>query len=99
MYTNLTKGINVLTFDGIPLVPMKIWDKIIKRYYNSGTALINPHRAVYTTKAVLAVGVDSLDSFGEIDVWYDKDSRKVKMEAMGKADAKLTNPLMFQLAI
>lgn len=99
MYVNLTEGIKTLTFDGIPIVPMKIWDKIIKKYYNNGISLVNPHRAVYTTKAVLAVGVDSLDSFGEIDVWYDKDSRKVKIEAMGKADAKITNPSMFQIAI
>ncbi|OJV40833.1 MAG: hypothetical protein BGO29_14795 [Bacteroidales bacterium 36-12] len=99
LYVNLTEGIKVLTYDGIPLVPMKIWDKIIKTYYNNGARLLNPHRAVYVTKDILAVGVDSESSFGDLDIWYNKDSRKVKMESMGKADAKLLNPELFQIAI
>lgn len=99
LYVNLTEGIKVLTYDGIPLVPMKIWDKIIKAYYNNGIRLVNPHRAIYVTKDVLAVGVDSESSFGDMDIWYNKDERKVKMESMGKADAKLLNPELFQIAI
>lgn len=99
MYVNLTEGIKVLTFDGIPLVPFKIWDKIIKAYFNTGTKLVNPHRAVYVTKDILAVGVDSTSSFGDMEIWYNRDERKVKMESQGKADAKLLNPALFQIAI
>jgi hypothetical protein len=43
--------------------------------------------------------VDDESSFGNIDIWYDKDSRKVKMEGMGVADAKLINPALFEIAI
>lgn len=99
MLVNLTDGLKVLTYDSIPLVPFKVWDKLIKAYYNNGTKLINPHRAVYVTKDILAVGVDSTSSFGNMDIWYNKDERKVKMESAGKADAKLLNPALFQLAI
>lgn len=99
MYTNITEGIKTLKYKGLALFPMPIWDKIILAYYNTGTKLINPHRAVLVTKDILAVGVDSESSFGDMDIWYNKDQRKVKCESQGKADAKLLNPEMFQIAI
>jgi len=99
MYTNLVAGMKTVTYNGLPLIPIPIWDVIIKAYYNNGTKLVNPHRIVYISKDILAVGVDSEKSFGDLDVWYDKDTRLVKIEAQGKADAKLLNPVLFQLAI
>jgi len=99
MYANLVNGQRTLTYNGIPLLAMPIWDEMINAYENTGVKLNNPHRAVYTTKRVLGIGVDDESSFGNVDIWYDKDSRKVKMEGMGVADAKLTNPALFQVAI
>lgn len=99
LYMNLLNGQKTLSYNGIPLIPIPIWDVIIKTYYNNGAKWLNPHRAVYTSKELLAIGSDSIRSFGDLDVWYHKDSRKVKIEGMGKADAKLLNPALFQLAI
>ena len=81
------------------LVPLPIWDEMIKRYENTGTKLNNPHRAVLTTKSNLNFGVDSENSFEDMRMWYNLDSRKVKTELMGKADAKLYNPELLQVAI
>ena len=99
LYINLIDGIKTLSFDGVPLMPIPIWDILIKTYYNTGTKWANPHRMLYTSKEVLALGFDSSKSFGDLDVWYHKDSRKVKIEGQGKADAKLLNPALFQLGI
>lgn len=99
MLTNLTEGVKTLKIGGVPLFPVPIWDVIIAEYYNTGAKLINPHRAVYISKELLAVGVDSESSFGDMKTWYNDDQRKVKTEAMGKADAKLLNPALFQIAI
>lgn len=99
MMTNLTEGVKTLKIGGVPLMPIPIWDVIISEYYNNGTKLVNPHRAVYTSKELLAVGVDSSKAFGDMKVWYNDDQRKVKVESMGKADAKILNPALFQLAI
>jgi hypothetical protein len=99
MYRNLVEGQKTLTYSGIPLVPMPIWDEMIASYFNVGAKLVNPHRVLLTTKEVLGIGVDDEASFGNIDVWFDKDSRKVKVESMGVADAKLTNPEMFIVGI
>ena len=99
MYMNLTEGISVLKYNGKALIPVPIWDVIIHTYYNNGTTLLNPHRAIYTAKSLLAVGTDSAKTIGDLDVRYDKESRKVKIESFGKVDAKMLNPDLFMLAI
>lgn len=100
LYVNLTEGMKVLKYKNIPLVPFQIWDEYIEEFYNDGYKhTFGPNIAVLTNKEVLACGVDSVDSFGEMEIWYDRDSRKVKNESMGKADAKLANPELFQIAI
>jgi hypothetical protein len=98
-YVNLTDGRKVLKAYGMTLVPVPLWDEMIGRYENTGAKLNNPHRALYVQKETLAVGVDGEDSFEKMNIWYNRDSREVKTELMGKADAKLLNPAQFQLAI
>jgi hypothetical protein len=99
MLVNLTDGIRTLQYDGKPLIAIPVWDEMIKEYENTGTKLNNPHRAVYTTKEVLGIGVNNANEFENLEIWYDRDSRKVKVEGMGMSDAKLTNPALFQVAI
>jgi hypothetical protein len=99
MYANLLDGTKVLKAFGVPLIPMPIWDEMIAEFENTGTKLHNPHRALFVIKDVLAVGVDGEDSFDMMNVWYNRDTREVKTELMGKADAKVLDPAMFQLAI
>lgn len=98
-YVNLVDGRQVLKAYGMTLIPMPIWDEMIAMFENTGTKLNNPHRALYVTKEILAVGVDGTDSFEKMNTWYNRDERTVKTELMGKADAKLLNPAMLQLAI
>ena len=98
-YDNTVNGVPTVRFNGKPLIPIPMWDLIIATDYNTGAKLLNPHRAIYTSKSILAVGNDSEGSFGQMDAWYDKDSRKVKIEQFGKSDAKILNPEMFTIAI
>jgi len=99
LYTNLLDGTKVIKAFGIPLIPMPVWDEMIAQFENTGTKLNNPHRALYVTKDILAVGVDGTNSFENMNVWYEKKDRMVYTELMGRADAKLLNPAMFQLAV
>jgi hypothetical protein len=98
-YTNLINGQSTLTYNGIPLIPMPVWDENIAQYENTGTKLNNPHRAILTVKENLAVGVDGEDSFERMGIWTDQKDRKTYISLMGKADAKVLNPAMFQMAI
>lgn len=94
----LENGKETLSYNGVKLIPMPIWDEMLQNY-DTGTKLINPHRALFTNKAILGLAVDSFDSFENIDMWFDKDSQKVKELVRGKADVKLTNPNLFMYAV
>ena len=99
MYINLIEGVKVITFNGIPLIPIPYWDEVIATYYNNGTKLANPHRAIFTNKEVLGVSLDDSGSFSSTDVWYDKKDRNVYLRSEGLIDAKIKNDDLIQIAI
>lgn len=91
MYRNLVDGQKTLTFKGIPVIAMPLWDENIDAYLPKASKNI----AVYSHKDVLALGVDDEKSFGEIESAYDSKSRKVLISAGGKLDAKVSAPALF----
>lgn len=90
-YKNLVDGISSLTFLGVPVIPMPIWDNMIQSYNDLGSTYYKPHRALLIEKSNLAVGTPSEEAYGEFDVWYDKTSRKNYVLLKDKLDAKLLN--------
>lgn len=95
----LLNGYEALSFAGVPVVAVPQWDIMIRRYEDTGAKWNNPHRILYTSKRVIGFGVDRMDSFERVRIWNNYDTREVKVEIMGKSDAKLTNPPMFALGI
>lgn len=91
-------GLKVLKIHGVEVIPMAEWDEHIRTYEDDGTAFHNPYRALFTCKSALGAGFDKESDFDNIEVWYDRDSRKVKIEAMGNGDAKLLHPDVFVAA-
>lgn len=91
-YRNLVDGLSSLSFLGVEVIAMPIWDKMIHSYNDLGATYYKPHRAVLIEKANLAVGTPSEEAYEGVDVWYDKKSRKNFIEAKDKLDAKLLNP-------
>lgn len=68
------------SFEGIRIIPIDFWDVSIKTYFDSGTALTNPHRAILTFKSGLVVGTTNENDLNELDVFYDKNSKMNKMD-------------------
>lgn len=95
MLANLENGKKVLTYQGVPLEPIKIWDEIIANYFDTDTA---KHRAVFTAKSVLGCATDSMNSFKDFNIFYDDFRRQTFVDIAGKADCKLLNPEMFVYA-
>lgn len=91
-------GLKVLKIHGVEVIPMPEWDEHIRAYEDNGTGYNAPYRALFTCKAALGAGFDKENDFNNIEVWYDRDTRKVKIEAMGNGDAKLLHPEMFMAA-
>jgi len=95
---NFINGMPVLKVNGWDVIAMPMWDEIIRAYEDNGTTYNKPHRALATAKKVLGVGFDKVGDFDQLDIWYDKDTRKVKIEGMGNGDAKLLDPSLFVAA-
>lgn len=95
----LINGIEALKYKGIPVVAMPIWDKLILSSEDTGTKLNNPHRILFTAKSVLGIGVDTYDRMGNLRIWYDPKDKMVYINGMGRADAKLLNPVLFTLGM
>lgn len=97
-YKNLVDGINALKFLGVDVIPMPVWDEMIRSYQDLGETYFKPHRALLTMKAVLGVGTPSEEAFGEFDIWYDKTLRKNYVLVKDKIDAKVLNDTLLVYA-
>lgn len=93
-YSNLVDGVPALKFNGVPVIPMPMWDANIQSYFDLGNTYDAPHRALLTLKSVIAVGTPSAKAFDEVDVWYDKTSRKNYILCKDKLDAKILSDKM-----
>ena len=82
-YISMTDGTNQLSYQGIPIVEMGLWDTVIANDSNVATPLTAPslfdntkkldgHLAVLTVKNNIVVATD-YDSVGGADLWYNKD--------------------------
>lgn len=97
-YKNLVDGVPSLSFAGIPIVPLMIWDKMIQSYQNLGSTFYKPHRAVLIEKLNLAIGTGSTSSLADMNIWYSNDTDLNNIKMRDTIDAKLLNPARFMLA-
>jgi hypothetical protein len=84
-----------LSIFGVDVIAMPDWDEHIINYNNNGTVCSYPNRALFTSPRVLGLGLDKAEDFDKLDIWYNKDERKVKTEATGNGDSKLIDPTLF----
>ena len=81
-----------------PIIPMDFWDRHIQGDFDNGTTYDNPHRAVLTTKAQLALGFDSADKVQEFDAFLDKTTELYNIKGGYKMDAKTMEHYMMVAA-
>lgn len=82
------KGQVSLTYRGIPLVKMEIWDRTIKQYEDNGTTLNLPHRAVLSSPSNLRIGTLAQDDFGKVDAFYDQYHKVNVIDGIYSIDTK-----------
>lgn len=91
-------GIKVIDFDGVPVVMLPFWDRIINAHFNNGTKWFRPHRAVYVNKMNLGISLDDNESFASYREWYSDDDGQYRIRALWKMDAKVFDDEAVQLA-
>lgn len=93
----LQNGFNLMTWDGIPMYSVPLWDEVIAAYENNGTTLNDPHRAVLTTKSSLLIGMECTSLFDNINSFYDPRSRYNRIEAVDAFDMKIIDDRLVQV--
>lgn len=97
-FTRIESGYQAVMFEGIPVIPVNFFDRYIAEYFDNGTKLYNPHRAVLTTTDNLAIGVESIGNLTELDAWFSRDDRKYYVEFSVNLDAKVLEDELVQVA-
>lgn len=77
-----------LTYRGIPVVKIEIWDRVVAAYQDNGTKLNLPHRAVLSTPMNLKIGTLASDDFGTIEAFYDQYHKVNVIDGIYEIDAK-----------
>jgi len=100
-YNRQENGLTTLTWNGINVIPMQIWDRMLSAYFGEDAApqkTILPHRVLLAPKSNLLLGVETAGSLGELDSWYSKDDEKMYAKFGASIDAKIGVNNMIQLA-
>lgn len=91
-------GFEITEFDGIKIARVSVWDRLIKAYENTGTALNKPYRLVYTNPRNLMVGTNAGSLLSDLDIWFDQKERMNYFYAAGKADTQLLEETLIHAA-
>jgi hypothetical protein len=87
-----------MKFDGKTVYIFSFWDRIIAQYFNDAAASYLPHRALLVNPVDLQVGTEGGTQLDELDVFYDKNSKKTKIDFAFSIDAKFIRNDLFQAA-
>ena len=77
-----------LTYRGIQVVKMDIWDRVITAYEDNGTTYNLPNRAVLTVSSNIPVGTLAEGDFGTVDAFYDQYNKVNVIDGIYTIDAK-----------
>ena len=100
-YNRQENGISTLTWNGINVVPVQLWDRMIASYFGDDATPVKsvlPHRVMLAPKSNLLLGVETTGSLGELDAWYSKDNEVMYGKFGASIDAKIGVDNMVQLA-
>lgn len=85
-FERIFDGFFLAEYGGVRIIASAIWDYLIDTYQNTGTAWENPYRAVLASPRNLLLGCDADDPVSDLDIWFNRDERQVKVYATGKLD-------------
>lgn len=97
-YERIEGGYTALSFEGIPVIAVSFFDRMISGYMNDGAGYYRPHRAVLTTKEQLQIGIEEEAALSEFDPFYDKRTKKYYVDFGFMMDAKVSQDHLVQVA-
>lgn len=103
-------GIKISEYDGVPLIVLDIWDRMIKKYEQittttqvegqdvTKTRLNLPHRAVVCSPNNLFVGTEDEDTIASLSIKFDDTTKLNHIYASSTLGTLLGEDALFQVA-
>lgn len=91
-------GVRAVKRRGVSIYSIPQWDEAIIENFDNGTSYDRPHRAVYTTKENLAIGMDEPNAVGNFEVWYNKDNEELNLREDYMIDTQIPFDYLVQVA-
>lgn len=105
-YTNATMpfeqvagGLHISQYDGVRIVVCDIWDRMIRKYEDTGICINNPHRAVVCAPGNLFLGTDDTDKIAQLRVSFNDETLYNNIFATSKLDTLVGEDALVQVAI
>lgn len=71
-YGDMINGLQTVKYNGMNIVELPIWDRMIRSYEKGAAAYNKPHRAILASKTDLLIGTGSDNSLDQFDYGYDR---------------------------
>lgn len=99
-YDRVENGITVFKIMGVDVYAISQWDRVIQGDLVNTTTYNIPHRAIYTVKANLQVGIDGPggNDFTDWSVFFDQMTETSNIKGLYKMDAKVIENYLLQVA-
>ena len=98
-FENAGAGITLSEYDGRPIYAIDIWDRMIAKYEDTGTALTCPHRAIVCSPENLFVGTNDKDKIANLSISFNDKDRKNYLSAASKIGTLVGEDELIQVAI
>lgn len=98
-FENVATGITLSEYDGRTIIALDIWDRLIKKFEDTGTALNCPHRAIVCSPDNLFVGTNDKDKIASLSVHFNDKDRKNYIYAASKIGTLVGEDELVQIAI
>lgn len=94
----LENGFTALKAGGITVLAFEFWDRMIRAYEHNGVKYNLPHRITLINPDNMQIGTPQSSAFTEMDLIYDKTSKKNHFDFEFDMDAKIILDYEIQLA-
>lgn len=98
-YLRTEQGMKYFEIDGVQVMPIYTWDRLIKRHFDNGTKLDNPHRMLYTSKKNIRVGTEEESNFTELSSEYSSYHKKWFCDFGFNLDVKIVDDNLVQYGV
>lgn len=71
-YADMINGLQLVKYNGMTIVELPVWDRMIRSYEKGEAAYNKPHRAVLASKTDILIGTGSDNSLDQFDYGYDR---------------------------